>query len=702
VGYSAGIDLGTTFTAAAVSRGSDDRAEIVSLGGRSASIPSVVLLRDDGTMLVGDAAERRAVLEPDRVAREFKRRLGDPTPIVLAGSPHSPEMLQAKLLRSAIDAIAQQEGGPPDGLVVTYPANWGPYKKELLAQVLRMAGLEDATTVTEPEAAAVHYASNERVEPGAIVAVYDLGGGTFDAAVLRKTEDGFEILGAPEGLEHLGGVDIDHAVLSHVNAALGGALERLDMEDASVRSDLAQLNDDCIEAKEALSSDTEVTIPVSIGGSRTDVRLTRSELDEMVRPAIDETVEAMRRAIVSAGVEPGDVARVLLVGGASRMPIVARTVSSELGVPVSLDAHPKHAIALGAALVAKPEDRASAAPVAAAVASLGAVTAATAAVRAAESETAHPQLDQPPPPPTFEKPAKRAVDPTRRAVAVAVIVTLVAAGAGYALFLRPQAQAEEVVYQDPISKGPSPFTEPAVDQPKSGPSTGPQATPHGPFGGTGQLTQCNKKMLARFLSMNAASRRAWLQVLGVQERDFEKYIDSLRPASIAVDTRVTNHGFKNGKAFPLQSILAKGTAVLVDPQGKIVVRCFCGNPLTPPLPMGRSHCRGCPSHYAPPRACAGSACYSMQRVVQGVTQGTSSSSNTSTSQNHAGSSAAASSGSGSGQNAIVVQSTGASGVSQGTSTTSNSSTPEPIAGPTASPTQEPTPPTKKPCYECPG
>lgn len=137
----------------------------------------------------------------------------------------------------------------------------------------RRAGL------TGPEAAAIAYAANERVEPGALVAVYDLGGGTFDTAILRKTTDGFAVLGQPAGIERLGGIDFDQAVVSHVRATLGPALDRIDAADPAGLSALARLRRECIDAKEALSSDTEVTIPVLLPDLQSEVRLTRGEFE---------------------------------------------------------------------------------------------------------------------------------------------------------------------------------------------------------------------------------------------------------------------------------------------------------------------------------------------------------------------------------------------------------------------------------------
>jgi molecular chaperone DnaK len=215
---------------------------VASLGSRAAVIPSVVLLREDETVLTGETASRRGLSEPHRVAREFKRRLGDTTPILLGGVPYSAEALMGRMLRSVVDAVATREGGPPSAVCVSHPANWGPYKIDLIRQAVRLAGLEvPVSYTTEPEAAAVFYARQQRVDPGAVVAVYDLGGGTFDAAVLRTTQTGFEILGQPEGIERLGGIDVDAAVFAHVSRALGGKLQQLDEDDPVVIAAVARL-----------------------------------------------------------------------------------------------------------------------------------------------------------------------------------------------------------------------------------------------------------------------------------------------------------------------------------------------------------------------------------------------------------------------------------------------------------------------------
>ncbi|MBN2624849.1 MAG: Hsp70 family protein [Acidimicrobiales bacterium] len=346
--YYLGIDLGTTYTAAAAER--EGVVESLTLGNRTASVPSVVFLRDDGEILVGEAATRRATSDPGRVAREFKRRVGDPTPIILGGTPYAAEMLMARLLRWSIDRVCEQQGEPPRAIALTHPANWGPYKLDLLAQAVRQVDLDAALMLPEPVAAATFYASQRRLEPGSVVAVYDLGGGTFDAAMVRRTAGGFETIGTPEGMERLGGIDFDEAVFAHVRAAVDDALDRLDPDEPAAQAAVARLRQECIDAKEALSSDTDVSIPVLLPGLQTEVRLTRSEFEAMIRPAISETIVALRRAIRSAGVSAGDISAVLLVGGSSRIPVVAQMVGAELGRPIAIDAHPKDAISFGASI----------------------------------------------------------------------------------------------------------------------------------------------------------------------------------------------------------------------------------------------------------------------------------------------------------------------------------------------------------------
>ena len=364
--YCLGIDVGTTFTAAAIAR-ADGTVEMLGLGTRAPTMPSVVLVRADGEILVGEPAERRAATEPARVAREFKRRLGDPNPIFIGGSPYSAEALTTHLLKAVVERAVEREGGLPARTVVTHPASWSPFKIDLLRDALRGAGLHDALLMTEPEAAAVHYRASQRLAPGETVAVYDFGGGTFDAAVLAATADGYELMGTPEGIERLGGVDFDQAVLGFVNNALGGAIADLDPADAESASALAQLRDSCRAAKEALSEDTDATVTVHLPGrAATQLRLTRADFEGLIAPRVDETLDVLQRTIESAGSTPEEITRILAVGGSSRIPLVHQRVRDSTGRPLSFDSDPNLAIARGAAVLAhRAEAQSQAAPVSA-------------------------------------------------------------------------------------------------------------------------------------------------------------------------------------------------------------------------------------------------------------------------------------------------------------------------------------------------
>src|SRR5690606_35895380 len=141
---------------------------------------------------------------------------------------------------------------------------WGDYKLDLLREAGRLAGVPDVSLLPEPVAAALHYVRLGRVPAGENVAVYDFGGGTFDVAVVRCTAEGAEIVGTPDGIERLGGIDLDQAVVAHVDATLDGRLRELDATDPDVRRGMVRLRAECTAAKEALSSDTEVAVDVAL------------------------------------------------------------------------------------------------------------------------------------------------------------------------------------------------------------------------------------------------------------------------------------------------------------------------------------------------------------------------------------------------------------------------------------------------------
>ncbi len=355
--YWLGIDLGTTYTAAALCRPAKGELQthVVPLGGRSPAVPSVLFLPGDGSLVVGEAAEHQALTEPDRVVREFKRRIGDEIPLLVGGVPWQAHELAAVLARWVFQWVNQVEGELPEGVALTCPASWGPYKISVFEQAVRTTRIGEATRLgsvqllSEPQAAAIGYASQEQVEAGARLAVYDLGGGTFDAAVVRKDSPTiFTLLGRPEGIDRLGGVTFDEMLFEHVCAAAGVPLNRIDPNNPYIIPEVARLRRACTDAKEALSVDTEAIIPVALGGVRQQVRVTRAEFEEMIRPELGRTIEALHRALDSAAVDGTQLDAILLVGGSSRIPLVSQLISAEFGRAPAVDADPKITVAVGA------------------------------------------------------------------------------------------------------------------------------------------------------------------------------------------------------------------------------------------------------------------------------------------------------------------------------------------------------------------
>jgi molecular chaperone DnaK len=486
--YSLGVDLGTTYSAAAIARA--DRLEIFQLGERAATIPSIVLLRADGEVLTGEAAERRALAEPTRTGREFKRRLGDPTPIILGGTPYGAEALLAHLLRSIVDRVSQQLGERPAAIALCHPAAYGAYKLDLLQQAVRQADIGDVTLLTEPEAAALDYARQERVPSGTVIAIYDFGGGTFDATILRKTDAGFEALGQPEGLERLGGIDFDEALFRRALDVVAASGVAVDANDPATMAAIARLRDECRRAKEALSSDTDATIPIFLPGIQTEMRLTRAEFEDMIRPRIHETIAALGRATRSAGLEFGAIDRILLVGGSSRIPLVAEMVRDATGRPVAVDAHPKHTMAMGAAYVAE-QQRVATASAAAAAAAVSPAAVVEEPVAAAmplepepEPETATvPAAAEAVPAAASDGVRSRRMLPVGLALVAALVVAAVAIGAnmlggsGGGAVASPTIQPSVAVVVSPSPSIATPSPSPATPSPTATPIPAPTPTP---------------------------------------------------------------------------------------------------------------------------------------------------------------------------------------------------------------------------------
>lgn len=347
MGYSLGVDLGTTFVAAAMSDGG--RPEMITLGVRSVVIPSAVYLADDGLLVCGESAFRQATTYPDRVVQGFKRRLGDPAPLRMGEESRSATELLTAQLSDVLRMVTATEGVAPERVLLTHPSNWGPFRRAVFAEVAVGAGFVNAQTASESEASAAYYAAHTDLVAGQLVAVYDLGGGTFDVTVLQVLAGQVEILGVPEVIDRLGGIDFDEALATHVDHVSGGALSHLDADDPRAALALARVRRDCVLAKEKLSADSDAVIPVFLRDRNFDVTVTRDQFEALIRAHVAATIGALDRTLRSAQVSPEDLDVVLLIGGSSRIPLVARMLTEALGRPVVADAHPEYAVALGAA-----------------------------------------------------------------------------------------------------------------------------------------------------------------------------------------------------------------------------------------------------------------------------------------------------------------------------------------------------------------
>ncbi len=345
------VDLGTSNTVAVLSaHGRPPR--VVEVDG-SATMPSAVFASEDGNLLVGRDAERRARLDPSRFEPNPKRRVDEGT--LLLGDTVVPvtDALAAVLARVGEETSRQLGGAKPDEVRLTHPAQWGATRRNVLMAAARLSGLgSNLVLVPEPNAAAAHFASipGQTLAPGRALAVYDLGAGTFDIAVVGASQNGFSVL-AEDGLPDLGGLDVDQALLEHVGREVShrdpGRWQRLlRPETTADRRAQRSLREDVKAAKEALSRhpQTEVPMPEPFD----DVLVTRAELEALVRPNLLRSVELLAATIRSTGMTPDRLLGIYLVGGSSRMPLVAQMIAEQLRVvPTSLD-QPETAVALGA------------------------------------------------------------------------------------------------------------------------------------------------------------------------------------------------------------------------------------------------------------------------------------------------------------------------------------------------------------------
>ena len=349
------IDFGTSNTCAAVVN--ENGSRVVTFGPAQMSrMPSGVLLQENGTLVTGFEAERQAALRPGWCDAAPKRSVGQATLVLGDRELAVVDVVSAVLATVAAEARRQSGGSPPSRVAMTFPARWGNARQSVLRDAATRAGLGDVVLVSEPEAAAAYFAKHDRVAPGRTIAVYDLGGGTLDVAVLTATTHGFQLIGNPGGLDPYGGNDIDQRLTTMVRSRAAeqdgvGVTKLIDPPDTEWRAHAAALRQQVRAAKEDLASVDPASLLVpGVGVSTT---LSRADLRSACAGDIDASVDEFLRTVEMSSVPVPELAGIYLAGGSSRLPLLGEALTRKLPAPchrlVRTLNDPKAAVALGAA-----------------------------------------------------------------------------------------------------------------------------------------------------------------------------------------------------------------------------------------------------------------------------------------------------------------------------------------------------------------
>jgi molecular chaperone DnaK len=343
-----GIDLGTTNSEIALYV--DGRPRVLGDERGRLILPSVVGLSETGELLVGEAARNQFLLHPDRTIRSIKRRMGSVARVRLGEREYTPQEISAIILARLKEIAERQLNHPVRKAVITVPAYFSDAQRQATREAGEIAGLEVARIINEPTAAALVYEAAQH--QGKRILVYDLGGGTFDVSVVRIEEGVVEVISS-HGNNHLGGDDFDHKIVEHV-------LEHLKIKHGVDVADrpqaMARIVRSAEAAKKQLSdhpyarmAEEYLTdkdgVPVNL-----DLELSRDGYEQMIMPFIEETLGAVHIALESAGLTSSQVDEILLVGGATRTPLIRRRLIEAFGKDPRGEVDPDLCVAMGAAI----------------------------------------------------------------------------------------------------------------------------------------------------------------------------------------------------------------------------------------------------------------------------------------------------------------------------------------------------------------
>jgi molecular chaperone DnaK len=358
MGTIAGIDLGTTYSALAALNEIGKPEIVPDLNGNRIT-PSVVAFNGKNSAIVGVDAKNKLSSDPSDIVQFVKRKMGDPSHRYSAGGgTHSPVEISAMILKKLKEECVQH--GEIEDVVITVPAHFNEVERKSTMDAGKLAGLNVLGVVNEPTAAAIYYASLSPVNGN--VVVYDLGGGTFDVTILNIQGDKMDILSS-KGNGHLGGVDFDNALTRHMitNARkdLGKELfpdhffETMPNESSDESKSYFKIMDNAEKAKKQLSArDKSRANTTTHHGDNLRIEVHRSDFEEMISSHLVTTEMLLENALEDAGLSAGDIDKVLLVGGSTRIPKVSQMLEAFFGFAPEKSMNPDEAVALGAAIMA--------------------------------------------------------------------------------------------------------------------------------------------------------------------------------------------------------------------------------------------------------------------------------------------------------------------------------------------------------------
>ncbi|MBR3374799.1 MAG: molecular chaperone DnaK, partial [Firmicutes bacterium] len=346
-----GIDLGTTNSCVAVLEGGEPVVIANAEGMRTT--PSVVGFKKDGERLVGETAKRQAVTNPDRTVSSIKRHMGENYKVTIDGKDYTPQEISAMILTKLKNDAEAYLGEKVTEAVITVPAYFSDSQKQATKDAGRIAGLDVKRIINEPTAASLAYGLDKE-EGSHKILVYDLGGGTFDVSILELGDGVFEVL-ATNGDTKLGGDDFDEVIMNWL------ADDFARQNGVDLRQDkmaLQRLKEAAEKAKKELPSaqTTNINLPfISVsadGPLHLNVDLTRAKFNQLTEHLVQRTIEPMHKAMRDAGVTNADLAKVILVGGSTRIPAVQEAVKSVTGKEPFKGINPDECVAVGAAIQA--------------------------------------------------------------------------------------------------------------------------------------------------------------------------------------------------------------------------------------------------------------------------------------------------------------------------------------------------------------